>query len=407
MSTVCRFDLVRFTPKTQLTPQGFLRAPAHLTRAGVFVYTRSDGTTVRELRPESEVFHADSLASIVSAPVVIDHPAEYWVTPKNASRLAKGWAEGPGIRTDSHVAGTLVIMDASTMDRVSGDKADLKEISMGYSCRIDKTSGTDPRYGDYDQIQRDIRYNHIALGPVGWGRAGSDIGLRLDANAALMVSALDTLTTSQASKDTDQVQEKTSRIDHRGQDMNEKIIIAGVEFEVPKSAAQAMAAEMARMDSKLKELESLQGRFDAQAEKLASAEKALDEAKKEAGDQARFDSAVQARVALIDQAKSVLGADSEIKGSNREVKEAVLRHDAKDASFEGKSDDYVDARFDYFMEHFAKEQSETSMRTVRQDAHNAQTKPTEKRIDSNRSRQEMIERNRKAATEPLTVSRKD
>jgi hypothetical protein len=36
--------------------------------------------------------------------------------------------------------------------------------------------------GDADIAQTEIRYNHAALGPSGWGRLGSDVGLTLDSN---------------------------------------------------------------------------------------------------------------------------------------------------------------------------------------------------------------------------------
>ena len=67
---VSRLDTV------EKTPQGFLKAPAHLTRAGVFVYHNPDGTERREWRPTSEIMRADSLATLISAPVTDGHPPE-------------------------------------------------------------------------------------------------------------------------------------------------------------------------------------------------------------------------------------------------------------------------------------------------------------------------------------------
>ena len=51
-----RFDLAGLTGRAQRTPQGFLRAPAWVTRVGVFPYRRADGTVQRELRLPEEVF---------------------------------------------------------------------------------------------------------------------------------------------------------------------------------------------------------------------------------------------------------------------------------------------------------------------------------------------------------------
>jgi len=396
MKKVSRFDLARFSPKTSLTPQGFLKAPAHFTRAGVFIYRRADGTTVRELRPADEVFSEGSMASLAGAPVVIDHPAEGWVNPRNATKLAKGWVGEKVARADTHLTGALTIMDQDTIDRAGKD---LKEISLGYRCRIDSTSGVDPEFGRYDQIQRDIRYNHCALGPEGWGRAGSEIGLRLDAEAAILDP---TLTVDQDPTDTGRASESTRKDHSRGTTMDtEKVTINGVEFEIPKSAAQAYKVEQKRQDSAQAEFDKLQGRFDAQTEKLTETEKAL----KEATDPERFDSAVDARVALLGQAKKVLGDEAEVKGTKREIMEQTLRHDNKDRSFEGKSDDYVESRFDALLEGWDEKRAEDTKLKARCDAHVSKAgqpgdKQKDDRFDSNAARQRMLDRHRDAWKNP-------
>ena len=57
----------------------------------------------------------------------------------------------------------------------------------------------------YDRVQRNIRYNHVALGPRGWGRMGPRVRLRVD-GAAYLVDA------TQLTEDTEeQVQTITIR----------------------------------------------------------------------------------------------------------------------------------------------------------------------------------------------------
>ena len=70
---VMRLDFGAFS-KVERTPQGGMRIPANLTRTGVFIYRRKDGTERRELREPAEVFHADSLSTLRSAPVTNLHP---------------------------------------------------------------------------------------------------------------------------------------------------------------------------------------------------------------------------------------------------------------------------------------------------------------------------------------------
>ncbi|MCP4051067.1 MAG: DUF2213 domain-containing protein [bacterium] len=56
------------------SPEGFLRLPAKVTRTGIFIYRKADGSLVKELRPSDEVFNADSLTSLLGKPLTNNHP---------------------------------------------------------------------------------------------------------------------------------------------------------------------------------------------------------------------------------------------------------------------------------------------------------------------------------------------
>lgn len=163
--------------KAERTPAGGLRVPAFLTRTGVFTYYRN-GQPVRELRPPEEVFSRESLDSLRDAPVTDDHP---WnapgqkVTPENTRELRRGHVSGH-VRADSDkISAALVIDDAELIRAIEGRKR--TEVSCGYRCDTDHTPGVFEGQ-PYDRVQRNIRYNHVAI--VKHGRAGSDIKLRLD-----------------------------------------------------------------------------------------------------------------------------------------------------------------------------------------------------------------------------------
>ena len=146
---------------------GRLKLKGHLTKAGVFEYQRGD-ERIRELRSEEEVFSTDSLRSLEGAFLTVDHPR---VPPKDV-------AVGRVLSVESnppYVTGVLQVEDARTAGMIKNGH--LKEISCGYQMQLQRI---DSEEADYSQTQ--IEYDHAALLPVGDGRLGRDVCLRLDSN---------------------------------------------------------------------------------------------------------------------------------------------------------------------------------------------------------------------------------
>jgi hypothetical protein len=146
-------------------PGGRVKVRGYLTRCGVFPYMR--GTEkLRELRPEEEVFHTDSLSTLEGAYVTIDHPTG---SPKDVAvgRVLKVEVDAP------YVKGEIQIEDSAAAKMI--ENGHLKELSCGYHMKLLESDGDQA-----DFIQTCIRYDHAALGPEGWGRLGPDVCLRLD-----------------------------------------------------------------------------------------------------------------------------------------------------------------------------------------------------------------------------------
>ena len=185
-----RYDVLRLDGScAERTPQGGLRVPAFLTRAGVFEYRNANGSVRREYRPPTEVFDAQSLCSLEDAPVTDGHQGA--VRPDSFQSLAKGHVRS--IKQDGQfVAGVVLVQDAALVAAV--ERGERREVSCGYECRLDMTPGTTPDGEAFDAIQRNIKYNHCAMLPVGAGRAGREVALRLDsagdARAAIVLSTL-------------------------------------------------------------------------------------------------------------------------------------------------------------------------------------------------------------------------
>jgi hypothetical protein len=167
----------------QRTPQGGLRIPARVSKAGVFKYQRGQ-RVLREYRPASELRKPEALATFKGAPIVVLHPNENGgaVDPTNAKQLTVGHFEDPFFNEETQaIEGYVVTNDGETIRRI--DAGELADISSAYDNGRDFTPGFTPEREPYDLIQTDYVCNHIALGPPGWGRQGQDVGLlTLDAN---------------------------------------------------------------------------------------------------------------------------------------------------------------------------------------------------------------------------------
>lgn len=301
----------------------------------MLTYRRADGTERRELRRPEQVFAPESLATLSDAPVTDLHP-KVMVTPDNARELSVGHVSHSTVRADGRfVEAELVITDAAMIAKVESGKA--REVSCGYATKMLEGAGV-WNGQHYDAEQTDIRYNHSGLGPQKWGRAGVECAVRLDAEDALVIDADDPADDPPAP---DKPKETpmdlvTLRID-------------GIDAQVPKQSAQLIEQAISKRDESIAKLtkdtgehkarlDTLQGELDGTKVKLT-----------EATDTKRFDAAVTGRLELLERSRNVLGDEFKFDGkSAREIREAVIvkcyPDDAK--KLEGKSDEYVTARFD-------------------------------------------------------------
>lgn len=344
---VIRFDKGELQ-NAEKTPQGFLRVPVYATRAGVFNYKTGDGKIIRELRPPEEVFKADSLHSLSGAPFTLRHPPEM-ITPKNVSKYQKGHVL-ESIRQDGDkVACSVIISDA---DAIAAVEAGMREVSCGYHADIFDEAGVFQGQ-PYDVVQRNIRYNHLAA--TDKGRAGPEVRIRLDAADAVMEQDQSTTTK----------EEKTEM---------EKINIGGKEFEVSKDAKTAIESEQVKaketatkLDAAHTEVSTLKKtnedlvRSNSDLTKSnetvqAKLDTATDDLKKRTdstADEGKVRELVKSRVALEKVASIALTKEKSEKldsMSDAEIRKAVIMADSPAAVLDGKSDVYIETRFDAIAE---------------------------------------------------------
>jgi hypothetical protein len=295
---------------------GAVRVPATIARTGVQEYPGAgpNGSTLLEYRPPEEVFSADSLASLGSVPVTLRHPPA-GVNPDNAKDVQVGHVSDTPAEARVKLDGSaeewiraqLVIADGAVQADIEAGRAGA--ISCGYSCDLEMTAGVTADGKPYHAIQRNIRFNHVAILTADErARAGADAKFRLD---------------------------------NKGTNQMKIIVIDGVEYEqgsdkhlnkVQSDAAAAVSVATARADKAEAERDTQKERAD-KAEAAATPDK--------------LDALVEARLNLLQRAAKFLPATYDTKGKS----DAQVRADAVSAKIgadkiAGKSPEYIAARFD-------------------------------------------------------------
>lgn len=179
---VQRFDRAEATldPADKMA-NGMVRMHAAVAVPGVMEYQDADGNITRELIDADELHDVESLKSLASVDVTLEHP-DVDVTPDNVSTLGVGdvGEHVQVLEETGHVRVSIVLRRKDALDAVAAGK---REVSPGYKCFIDPTPGVHPQFGAYDAIQRHRRYNHLAV--VNEARGGETIKLRADSARAV------------------------------------------------------------------------------------------------------------------------------------------------------------------------------------------------------------------------------
>lgn len=315
---------------TRLLSDGYLSTVAKAVRTGIQLYAgsevgRPDMAVVRVYRPADEVMNADSLQSFSHAPVTMDHPAEA-VSPDNWRDLAVGEVSTAAkVDADGWVQLPLVLKDGAAIQQVQAGK---RELSAGYTCELEWGDGVTPTGEEYHAVQRNIRINHLAV--VDRARAGSDarIGDKWGA------TPLDDETKTEA-------------------DMATKVIMVdGLSVETTDAGAAAIEKVVGERDTARKELADAKAEHDKSMAKVEAERDALKDSQLSDAD---LDKRVAARGDLIATAKKLAPNVVTDGKPDLDIKRAVLAE--RKVSLDGKSDAYVEARFDTLIEDHAESDS--------------------------------------------------
>lgn len=302
---VMRYDRVPL--KATRTDEGYLTDTPVLTRTGVFEYQDGAGGLRREYRPPDEVFSADSMASLRGKPITDGHPGK--VTSKNVRQHMIGTALSGGRQDGTeNMLGDIHIFDTAPVD------AGNKELSLGYELELDETPGVSPEGERYDAVQRNIRYNHLAV--VKRGRAG---------NARLNLDAADAVTKTE--EETDMTMVKI-RLD------------SGLSYDAAPEVANELERLRAAVTAASSKADTEAARADSEKARADAAEAGIAKARQDAHGAALARVKLEATAA---QHKVEFKADT----ADRALREGVIKAVRGD-SFDlvGKSDGYIEAAFD-------------------------------------------------------------
>lgn len=293
--------------KAELTKEGWIVDKPVITRAGIFNYHNASGKITKEYRPAEEVFNEDSLNSLRAIPITDGHRG-ILDTNSELDGIVVGSVMSPGQKSDeNNVVADIVIHNVKRIGA-------RRELSLGYRCDVEETSG-EFNGQKYDQIQRSIRYNHLAV--VNKGRAGN-ARLRLDSNESASFDTED---------DMPEVNLAKVRLDN------------GLEY----SASPEVLVYINSLNDKIKEIQTRADKAEAERDTIKGTVEAIkldhDKALKQERTKAK------SRVILEDKAKQLQFKYDE-NTSDRDLKIGIVEKMGNKLNFTDRSDDYVDSAFD-------------------------------------------------------------
>lgn len=374
------------TEGAYITPEGYIRAKAVVTRAGVFTYANADGTLRKELRLPDDVFNQDALSSMRLIPVTNGHPKEKLVDASNSKRLGIGFT-GENIEQDGNfVLANIVITDADTVRMVQQQAR--RELSLGYTVDLVPESG---EYNGerYDFKQTNIKYNHLAL--VDTARAGSEARIKLDGDDAEQIDGDIKMTAKRKIKidNREYLVEAPvadlieSRDRDRDGDIDSDDHIKHLEDNV-RNLTDELERVRAERDRQKDELERARAERDA----LRDGSESDGMMKRDSADfKSAVSEQVKQRVKLLKAASNFISSEELERldsASDVEIKQAVIKSAKKGINLDGKSEIYTDTMFDIIL---AETHSKPNLSNV-----TTGIKMDSKPSNLNDARQEMIAR---------------
>jgi len=329
---------------TRTTRDGYLTAEVACARAGCQTYLGSeigmaDERPVTVYRPADVVFAKDSLATFAGKPVTMGHPAEM-VTADSWKEHAVGEVGDEVARDGETVRVGIMVRDAAAIRAIADGT---RQISMGYSTPVEMRNGVAPDGTKYQAVQTGpITINHLALVDAARGGSALRIGDGPDGGKDRASWGASPLATPPSSQKEDTMSDALISVVLGDKAVNvpaaQAPAIEAFKTDAAKKLSDAKTAHKAAMDAKDAEI----AKKDAKIKKMEDATMS----------DADLDARVQARAKLIGDAAKV-DKDVKVEGlSDADIRKAIVT--ARVGDMAGKSDAYIEARFDALAEDAAK-----------------------------------------------------
>lgn len=355
-----------------VTDEGYLEIVAPVARVGVYKYRRKDGSVQRELVPATTLFEDKSKNSLKMKPVTKTHPNEF-VSTKAFRKLSVGSVGETLTESDNFLYAKFIVSAEDAI--IAIQNGSLRQLSPAYTCEVVEKSGITENGEEYDCVQVNRRYNHLAL--VSKARGGDDLEIRLDGCDSLEVEEF-------PDNNNKELCMPTLRIDGIDYTIENPVVATHIStLTVKAEKADALQSEL---NIEKGNVTTLQAKYDALEAKIATMKPSEEVIQKR----------VDARIELLTKAEKVLGVGV-IKAdqSDLDVMKAVITKITPTAKFDGYEGDhlgiYVKARFDACLETKADAgitQQRKATSKINNDSKEETRTPEQKRKDSLESKWE-------------------
>lgn len=376
--------------KFEKTPEGFLKGRAVIATTGVYDYLDMAGNVIKELRLPDEVFAPAFLDSLKLKPITLLHPDKL-ITADNVKDYQIGTI-GNVLDSDGyHLSVDMIIHDAEAIKAI---ESGTQQLSVGYECTLEAAQPGDRWCGQmYDYIQRDLKANHLSVVPA--ARAGDAARIKLDSADAVLLHSGSTIETTMSIGGI-MPELKSIKLDGVEYSAEGKVIESLHLSQTKVDELSVQVKDMAtKVDAMTTEKDKLEAERDTLKNRLDEAEAKIVELEKSKMDEAAIAVAVARRVRVMDAAKL---AEVEVADGMTEldIQKAVITKVFPKANLDGKSDEYIDARFDGAVEVLAIQKEQNADAQVRV-VGNADAAPAvntdgaDGLVDSRKAREKMIE----------------